>query len=111
MLLKRWALSEPRIAADFILFDEAQDSDGVMLSVLGRQRHAKLFHDFSCDLSEQCQLIMTVNDLDQAMTNALSTTRRICSARGCSGIRIDGCTIALIRNHNNAARPGPSRAN
>jgi len=44
VLLKRWALSEPRIEADFILFDEAQDSGGVMLSVLGRQRHAQIIY-------------------------------------------------------------------
>lgn len=44
VLLKLWALTEPRIEADFILFDEAQDSDGVMLSVLGRQRHAQIIY-------------------------------------------------------------------
>ncbi len=42
VLLKLWAFSQPRIEADYILFDEAQDSDGVMLSVLGRQRHAQI---------------------------------------------------------------------
>jgi len=42
--LKLWALSEPRIEADYLLFDEAQDSDGVMLSVLGRQRHAQIIY-------------------------------------------------------------------
>jgi hypothetical protein len=44
VLLKLWALSEPRIEAGYILFDEAQDSDGVMLSVLGRQRHAQIIY-------------------------------------------------------------------
>ncbi|MCG5072122.1 UvrD-helicase domain-containing protein [Paraburkholderia tagetis] len=44
VLLKLWAFSEPRIEADYILFDEAQDSDGVMLSVLGRQRHAQIIY-------------------------------------------------------------------
>ncbi|WP_442794139.1 UvrD-helicase domain-containing protein [Paraburkholderia sp. HD33-4] len=44
VLLKLWALSEPRIEADYLLFDEAQDSDGVMLSVLGRQRHAQIIY-------------------------------------------------------------------
>jgi hypothetical protein len=44
VVLKVWALSEPRLDADFILFDEAQDSDGVMLSVLGRQRHAQIIY-------------------------------------------------------------------
>jgi hypothetical protein len=38
--LKVWELSNPRIGADFILLDECQDSDGLMLSVLrgGRTR-------------------------------------------------------------------------
>lgn len=44
VLLKLWAFSEPRIEADYILFDEAQDSDGVMLSVLGRQRRAQIIY-------------------------------------------------------------------
>ncbi|WP_321867313.1 effector protein Tle3 domain-containing protein [Paraburkholderia tropica] len=44
VVLKLWALSEPRIEADYILFDEAQDSDGVMLSVLERQRHAQVIY-------------------------------------------------------------------
>lgn len=35
--LKVWERSRPTINADFILFDEAQDSDGLMLSVLRRQ--------------------------------------------------------------------------
>ncbi|MGV7241593.1 UvrD-helicase domain-containing protein [Caballeronia sp. M23-90] len=42
--LKVWAQTKPRIDADFILFDEAQDSDGVMLSVLGLQRHAQIVY-------------------------------------------------------------------
>jgi hypothetical protein len=44
VLLKLWAFSQPRIEADYILFDEAQDSDGVMLSVVGRQRHAQIIY-------------------------------------------------------------------
>ncbi|MFT0170670.1 hypothetical protein ACLKMY_16925 [Paraburkholderia mimosarum] len=44
VLLKLWALSEPRIEADYLLFDEVQDSDGVMLSVLGQQRHAQIIY-------------------------------------------------------------------
>ncbi|MFC0402984.1 3'-5' exonuclease [Paraburkholderia rhizosphaerae] len=35
--LKVWEQARPAINADFILFDEAQDSDGLMLSVLRRQ--------------------------------------------------------------------------
>lgn len=42
--LKVWAQGNPRIDADFILFDEAQDSDGVMLWLLNRQRHAQIVY-------------------------------------------------------------------
>jgi UvrD-like helicase C-terminal domain/AAA domain len=36
--VKLWQLSRPRIGADFVLFDEAQDADGLMLSVLRAQQ-------------------------------------------------------------------------
>lgn len=39
--LKVWAQRSPRIDSDFILFDEAQDSDGVMLWLLNQQTHAQ----------------------------------------------------------------------
>lgn len=35
--LKLWALAKPRIPADFILFDEAQDADPLMLGILLNQ--------------------------------------------------------------------------
>lgn len=35
--LKRWALSDPVIPTDYILFDEAQDADPLMLGVLLKQ--------------------------------------------------------------------------
>ncbi|KVN29707.1 DNA helicase [Burkholderia pyrrocinia] len=44
VLLKVWAQAKPHIDADLILFDEAQDSDGVMLSVLECQRHAQIVY-------------------------------------------------------------------
>lgn len=40
--LKLWALSQPRMSADFILFDEAQDADPVVASVMEAQTHAQL---------------------------------------------------------------------
>nr|WMC95682.1 UvrD-helicase domain-containing protein [Aminobacter aminovorans] len=36
--LKLWALSEPRLSTDFILLDEAQDTNPVVLGVLARQQ-------------------------------------------------------------------------
>ncbi|MEW6347083.1 MAG: UvrD-helicase domain-containing protein [Paraburkholderia sp.] len=42
--LKVWEQTSPRIGADFILVDEAQDSDGLMLSILRRQTHAQVIY-------------------------------------------------------------------
>ena len=42
--LKLWHLEDPRINADFILFDEAQDADPVMLDIVHRQTNAQLIY-------------------------------------------------------------------
>lgn len=39
--LKLWALDGPVIDADFILFDEAQDANPLMLGIVEEQRHAQ----------------------------------------------------------------------
>lgn len=39
--LKMWQLASPKISGDFILFDEAQDADPVMLSIIESQKHAQ----------------------------------------------------------------------
>lgn len=41
--LKVWALSNPKIAADFILFDEAQDANALMLQIVGNQSAQKIY--------------------------------------------------------------------
>ncbi len=40
--LKQWHLSSPRIDADFILFDEAQDANPVLVAIVTAQTHAQL---------------------------------------------------------------------
>jgi hypothetical protein len=40
--LKLWQLSEPRLHADFVLFDEAQDAAPVMLAAIEAQRDAQV---------------------------------------------------------------------
>lgn len=42
--LKTWQLSGPEIPADFILFDEAQDANPVMLAIVAAQEHAQLVY-------------------------------------------------------------------
>lgn len=41
VILKLWQLSSPRINADYILFDEAQDASPVMIDVIAQQTHAQ----------------------------------------------------------------------
>lgn len=40
--LKLWQLSNPVIGTEFILFDEAQDANPVMVDIVARQTHAQL---------------------------------------------------------------------
>ncbi len=40
--LKAWQLSNPKIGADFILFDEAQDANPVIVDIVSQQTHAQL---------------------------------------------------------------------
>ena len=42
--LKMWQLSAPRIAADIILFDEAQDANPVMAAIVAAQDHAQVVY-------------------------------------------------------------------
>ncbi|MDE2252682.1 MAG: ATP-dependent helicase [Betaproteobacteria bacterium] len=41
--LKVWATSNPKIDADFILFDEAQDANALMLQIVGAQSAQKVY--------------------------------------------------------------------
>lgn len=40
--LKAWQLSGPRIGVDYVLFDEAQDANPVMVAVVAAQTHAQI---------------------------------------------------------------------
>ncbi len=40
--LKEWQLSGPKIETDYILFDEAQDANPVMVAIVAEQTHAQL---------------------------------------------------------------------
>ena len=42
--LKLWALQEPVIQTDYILFDEAQDADPLMLGILMKQKNAQVIY-------------------------------------------------------------------
>jgi len=40
--LKLWQMSYPRLPAEYVLFDEAQDADPVIMSIIGNQRDCQL---------------------------------------------------------------------
>jgi hypothetical protein len=42
--LKLYQLTDPLIAADFVLFDEAQDANPVIAAIVAAQEHAQLIH-------------------------------------------------------------------
>ena len=42
--LKLWALSDPYIPADYVLFDEAQDADPLMLGILLKQKNTQVIY-------------------------------------------------------------------
>ena len=42
--LKYWAMSDPIIPADYVLFDEAQDADPLMLGILLKQKNTQVIY-------------------------------------------------------------------
>lgn len=60
--LKVWALRKPQIDADFILLDEAQDTNEVMLELMRGQTHAQL-----CCVGDRYQTIYAWRGAQNAM--------------------------------------------
>lgn len=68
--LKLWQLSDPKIAADFILFDEAQDANPVMVAIVSAQDHAQLVW-----VGDSQQQIYTFTGAINALANVPSDSR------------------------------------
>lgn len=64
--LKMWQLAGPRIPAEFILFDEAQDANPVMLAIVDAQDHAQRVY-----VGDDCQQIYSFT----GAVNALARLR------------------------------------
>jgi UvrD-like helicase C-terminal domain/AAA domain len=71
--LKRWAMVKPSLACDYLLFDEAQDADGVMLGII-RAQQAQV-----CAVGDPYQQIYdwrgAINALDYFKGDELALTR------------------------------------
>ncbi|MGF6960899.1 UvrD-helicase domain-containing protein [Paraburkholderia youngii] len=104
--LKVWAQTDPCIESDFILFDEAQDSDGVMLWLLDRQRHAQIV--FVGDPYQQIyEWRGAVNAMAQtnAPEYALTESFRVGPAIASLASRL----LALMGEQTPRSRPGSDR--
>lgn len=60
--LKIWHLSGPRISADYILFDEAQDANPVLLAIVGAQTHAQRVYVGDTQQCQPAGTLVTVVD-------------------------------------------------
>lgn len=66
--LKIWQLGDPHIPADFILFDEAQDANPVILDIVKRQDHAQLVF-----VGDSCQPTGTVVSVVESVKHGQPT--------------------------------------
>ncbi len=69
--LKAWQLSRPKIHADYVMFDEAQDANPVMAAIVAAQRHAQLVY-----VGDSQQAIYGFTGAVNAMAGFDSTHRR-----------------------------------
>lgn len=67
--LKLWALSHPTLRGDYILFDEAQDANPVIASIVGAQEQQKIF------VGDESQAIYRFRGAVDAMGSLLSGTK------------------------------------
>lgn len=68
--LKTWQLQGPRIDADFILFDEAQDANPVLLAIVQAQKDAQIVW-----VGDSCQQIYEFTGAINAMANVTADAR------------------------------------
>ncbi len=69
--LKLWQLQHPRIAADVIFFDEAQDANPIMAAIVAEQEHAQRVY-----VGDSCQAIYEFTGAVNAMAEFDTTHRR-----------------------------------
>jgi superfamily I DNA/RNA helicase len=76
--LKAWQLSDPTIYADFVLFDEAQDANPVMLAVVAAQTEAQRIYvgDANQQIYEWTGAVNALDSIDGAKRTALTQSFR-----------------------------------
>lgn len=110
--LKLWALSEPVIAADFILLDEAQDTNPVVLDLLQKQPAQMIYvGDKHQQIYEWRGAVNAMEEIDTDRSCFLTTSFRFGSAIADAASRILsllGEARALKGNPRSHSRIGPT---
>lgn len=109
--LKLWALSNPRIAADYILLDEAQDTNNVVLGVLKRQSaQLVLVGDKYQQIYEFLGAINAMDKIETVHTTYLTQSFRfgdVIAAIATKVLRLLGEQTPLRGNPAKVSRIGP----
>ena len=112
--LKAWHLSGPKIGADYILFDEAQDANPVMVAIVSQQDHAQLVW-----VGDSQQQIYTFTGAVNALAAVPADSRTFLTqsfrfgpaiAEVANGIlgRIEGAELRIVGTPSIASVVGPS---
>ena len=102
--LKIWGLSRPQLPYDFILFDEAQDANPVVLAVVRDQGHAQLIAVGDPNQAIYCQPVGTLVEIPVAPDEVVPAERQ-CGFGPCPRQR-DHITSGLCDQHEQQARTG-----
>lgn len=110
--LKAWQLSRPRLATDFILFDEAQDANPVMLAVVAAQECQQVY------VGDSQQAIYEFTGAVNALAKVPAQQRRFLTQSFRFGTdiakvanhvlgKIDGADLRLVGSPGIASEVGP----
>ncbi len=109
--LKLWALGKPRIAADYILLDEAQDTNPVVLAVLQAQAAQMIYvGDRYQQIYEWRGAVNAMEKIETAATARLTQSFRFgekIAEAATAVLRQLGETVPLIGNPRVQSRIGP----
>lgn len=90
--LKMWQLGDPTVDAEFILFDEAQDANPVILDIVRRQEHAQLIF-----VGDSQQQIYSFTGAVNALQNVPASNKTYLTQSFRFGPEIANCANRVLR--------------
>jgi len=91
--LKGWALFGPRIEADYILFDEAQDANPIMLQIVGGQNAQRIY------VGDRFQQIYSWRGAKNAMQEIETASRCVLSQSFRFGQPVADVAMRILKDH------------